>query len=212
MFSQKFKVLIKKSYYILIMIKNYNILNDIDIAKMAINEDKKALKELLLRVQKDTTIFLHYFDPDFISENDLMQIILLKVTNNIKNLKTPETFKKWSHKIIVNSYYDYARKINMLKRKIHYEFTNEQKQELAKTLSDKKNKPQDELLNMELKDKIQGAIMRLPKSHRMVILLRDMAGLTYEDIESILNINKGTVKSRLARARNKLKYELRNYL
>ena len=68
------------------------------------------------------------------------------------------------------------------------------------------------MIYMELKDKIQGAIMRLPKSHRMVILLRDMAGLTYEDIESILNINKGTVKSRLARARNKLKYELRNYL
>ena len=190
----------------------YNILNDIDIARMAISDDKRALKELLLRVQKDTTIFLHYFDPDFISENDLMQIILLKVTTHIKDLKTPKTFKKWSHRIIVNSYYDYVRKINMLKKRIHYEFTNEQKQELAKTLSDKKDKPQDELLNLELKDKIQGAIMRLPQSYRMVILLRDMAGLSYEDIESILNINIGTVKSRLARARNKLKYELRNYL
>ena len=192
-------------------LKYYNF-NDTDIARMAINGDKNALRELLLRVQKDTTIFLRYFDPDFISENDLMQIILLKVTTHIKDLKTPETFKKWSHRIIVNSYYDYARKINMLKKRIHYEFTNEQKQELAKTLADKRNKPQDELLNMELKDKIQGAIMKLPQSHRMVILLRDMAGLTYEDIESILNINIGTVKSRLARARNRLKYELRNYL
>ena len=190
----------------------YNILNDIDIARMATHEDKRALKELLLRVQKDTTIFLHYFDPDFISENDLMQIILLKITNNIKKLKNPETVKKWSHKIIVNSYYDYVRKINILKKRIHYEFTNEQKQELAKTLSDKRDKPQDELLKMELKDKIQGAIMRLPKSHRIVVLLRDLAGLTYEDIESILSINKGTLKSRLSRARNKLKYELRNYI
>ena len=190
----------------------YNILNDIDIAKMAVNGDKRALKELLIRVQKDAETFLHYFDPDFISENDLMQIILLKVTTHIKELKTPETFKKWSHRIIINSYYDYARKINILKKRIHYEFTNEQKQELAKTLADKRDKPQDELLKMELKDKIQGAIMRLPENHRIVILLRDMAGLTYEDIENILSINKGTVKSRLARARNKLKYELRNYI
>ena len=209
---QLFKVLNIKLYYIFIMEIKYNILNDIDIARMAIHSDKRALKELLLRVQKDTIIFLHYFDPDFISESDLMQIILLKITTHIKELKSPETFKKWSHRIIVNSYYDYARKINMLKRKIHYEFTNEQKQELAKTLADKRDKPQDELLKMELKDKIQGAIMKLPRSHRMVILLRDMAGLRYEDIESILNINIGTVKSRLARARNKLKYELRNYI
>ena len=190
----------------------YRILTDIELTRMAIENDKHALKELLRRIKHDTEIFLHYFDPQFISENDLKQIILLKITNNLKSLKSPETVKKWSHRIIVNSYYDYTRKINTLKRKIHYELTNEQKQELAKTLSDNRDKPQEELLKMELKDKIQGAIMRLPKAHRIVILLRDMAGLTYEDIESILNINIGTVKSRLARARNKLKYELRNYI
>lgn len=190
----------------------YKNLADYEISKLAIEGDKTALKELLLRIKKDAEIFIHHFDPEFISDNDLIQIILLKVTNNLKYLKSPATIKKWSHKIIINSYYDYARKINMLKRKIRYELTNEQKQELAKTLSDKRDKPQDELLKIELKDKIQGAIMKLPKNHRIVVLLRDLAGLTYEDIESILNINKGTVKSRLARARNKLKYELRNYL
>ena len=190
----------------------YKNLADYELSKMAVEGDKIALKELLLRIKKDAEIFIHHFDPEFISANDLIQIILLKVSNNIKWLKSPSTIKKWSHKIIVNSYYDYVRKINMLKRKIRYELTNEQKQELAKTLSDKRDKPQDELLKTELKDKIQGAIMKLPEKHRIVVLLRDLAGLTYEDIESILNINKGTVKSRLARARNKLKYELKYYL
>ena len=142
----------------------------------------------------------------------MVQEILVKITKNIKALKTPTTYKNWAHRIIVNSYYDYVRKINMLKRKVHYELTNEQKSELSKILEDKHTKPHEELLDHELKDKIQGAIMRLPKSHRIVVLLRDLAGLSYEDIESILNINKGTVKSRLARARNKLKQELRTYL
>ena len=54
--------------------------------------------------------------------------------------------------------------------------------------------------------------MKLPKNHRLIVLLRDFAGLSYEDIESILGINQGTVKSRLARARNKLKQDLRYYL
>ena len=73
-------------------------------------------------------------------------------------------------------------------------------------------KPAELTLSHELKDKIHGAIMKLPKNHRLVVLLRDFAGLSYEDIESILGLNQGTVKSRLARAREKLKQELRNYL
>ena len=88
----------------------YRDLTDYELSKLAINKDSEALNELLVRIQKDTVIFLHYFDPEFISESDLIQIILLKVTNNIKFLKSPETIKKWSHRIIVNSYYDYVRK------------------------------------------------------------------------------------------------------
>ena len=99
-----------------------------------------------------------------------------------------------------------------MKRKINYDLTNEQKREKAKILEDKHINPNDEILNKELRDKIQGAIMKLPKNHRLVVLLRDFAGLSYEDIESILGINQGTVKSRLARARNKLKQDLRYYL
>lgn len=185
-------------------------MEDRELAKLSIENDKKALRELLLRIQKDTAIFIHYFDPNFIAENDLIQEILLKVTKNIKYLKTPHTIKKWSHKIIINSYYDYVRKINILKKRIDYELPN--KEEKITVIEDKHTKPGEEALNHELKDKIQGAIMKLPKENRIVILLRDYAGLSYEDIESILGLNKGTVKSRLARARNKLKQELRRYL
>lgn len=192
------------------MIYGYKNMEDIELARLSIADDKKALRELLLRIQKDTAIFIHYFDPHFIAENDLIQEILLKVTKNIKYLKTPQTIKKWSHKIIVNSYYDYVRKINILKKRISYELPN--KEEKIMIIEDNHVKPGEEALNHELKDKIRGAIMKLPPNNRIVILLRDYTGLSYEDIESILGLNKGTVKSRLARARNKLKQELRRYL
>ena len=192
------------------MIYGYKNMEDIELARLSIANDKRALRELLLRIQKDTAIFIHYFDPHFIAENDLIQEILLKVTKNIKYLKTPQTIKKWSHKIIVNSYYDYVRKINVLKKRISYELPN--KEEKITIIEDNHVKPGEEALNHELKDKIQGAVMKLHPNNRIVILLRDYAGLSYEDIESILGLNKGTVKSRLARARNKLKQELRRYL
>ena len=192
------------------MIHGYKKMEDTELARLSINNDDKALRELLLRIQRDTNVFIHYLDPDFIYENDLMQEILLKVIKNIKYLKTPETIKKWSHKIIINSYYDFIRKINIKRKRINYELPDTE--ERITIIEDKHSKPNEETLNHELKDKIHGAIMRLPDGYRLVVILRDYVGLSYEDIESILNLNKGTVKSRLARARNKLKNELRTYL
>lgn len=192
------------------MFEKYKDFQDIELAMLASHDDKRALRELLFRTQKDISVFIHYYDPDFLSPNDLIQEILVKITNNIKNLKTPTTYKKWSHRIIVNSYYDYVRRINALKKKINYEYNLYE--EKNTDIEDTHFKPVEETLNHELKDKIRGAIMKLPKNHRLVVLLRDFAGLSYEDIEGILNLNKGTVKSRLARARNKLKSELKNYL
>ena len=129
------------------MPQKYKDLSDEELTQLAIFEDKRALKELLYRIQKDISVFLHYYDPDFIAENDLTQIILVKISNNIKYLKTPLTIKKWTHKIIINAYYDYIRKINMMKRKINYDLTNEQKREKAKIIEDKHINPNDEILN-----------------------------------------------------------------
>ena len=114
------------------------------------------------------------------------------------------------HRIIINTYYDHIRKQNILKKRINYNLTLTE--EKIQVIEDKHFKPNEETLNHELKDKIYGAIMKLSKNYRLVILLRDFADLSYEDIEEILNLNKGTVKSRLARARNKLKQGLKNYL
>lgn len=187
-------------------------MSDAELVRLAQADDKKAFRELLLRVQKNAIVFINYYDPDFSATNDLIQIILIKITKNLKYLKTPETFNKWAQKIIINSYYDKIKKINSHKRKFEFHNNHEERLEKLKSIEDNKFKPNEEILNSELKDKIHGAIMKLPKNHRIVILLRDMAGLSYEDIESVLNINKGTVKSRLARARNKLKQDLREYI
>lgn len=192
------------------MANKYKKLHDAELAKLSIKNDQKALRELLLRIQQDTSVFLHYFDPNFHAENDIIQEILVKIVKNIKYLKQPDTLKKWVHRIIINTYYDHIRKQNILKKRINYNLTLTE--EKIQVIEDKHFKPNEETLNHELKDKIYGAIMKLSKNYRLVILLRDFADLSYEDIEEILNLNKGTVKSRLARARNKLKQGLKNYL
>ena len=60
-------------------------------------------------------------------------------------------------------------------------------------------------------DEVTNAINALPVDFRVVLLLCDIEGFTYEEIAKIVDIPIGTVRSRLHRARNMLKVELRNY-
>jgi len=60
------------------------------------------------------------------------------------------------------------------------------------------------MTNQRVRD-ILDAIAKLPDDHRMVLILRDMQGLTYEELAESLGLTLGTVKSRLSRARSALK-------
>ena len=63
-------------------------------------------------------------------------------------------------------------------------------------------RPDDLYRKRHLKEMIDGAVAQLPEHHRMVFVLREMEGKTYEEIAEITGVNLGTVKSRLNRARN----------
>ncbi|HSJ08637.1 MAG TPA: sigma-70 family RNA polymerase sigma factor, partial [Longimicrobiales bacterium] len=63
-------------------------------------------------------------------------------------------------------------------------------------------RPDDLFRKRHLKEMVQNAVAQLPEHHRLVFVLREMEGKTYEEISDITGVNLGTVKSRLNRARN----------
>ncbi len=68
--------------------------------------------------------------------------------------------------------------------------------------------PEQALANKELRDALDGAIQRLPKKYRLVLVLRDMEGLSAKDVGSVMSLNERAVKSRLHRARLFVRKEL----
>ena len=72
--------------------------------------------------------------------------------------------------------------------------------------------PQRAALNAELKAKIDDALASLSENHRAILLLREVEGLSYEELAHALGIRKGTVMSRLFHARLKMQRKLREYL
>ena len=79
-------------------------------------------------------------------------------------------------------------------------------------IRDDKKLPQENTLAGELNNKIIGAIHSLPEPFRIAIVLRELQGLSYDEIADITNTSVGTIKSRIARARSKLQENLRPYL
>ena len=67
---------------------------------------------------------------------------------------------------------------------------------------DTQYKPDDMFRKRHLRAQVEKAVSQLPEHHRVVFVLREMEGKTYEEIADITNCNLGTVKSRLNRARN----------
>lgn len=185
--------------------------NDLDeLIKLAQNGDMEALEEIIKRQQKTVFATLYYLNASNDEIFDLTQEVLFKVAKNIKKLKNPRTFKSWLNQIIVNQFYDSLRKKKKNDTKVFLDDENDAK--IKFEVPDFASNPYQKALDKELEKVIKASIRRLPSPFRLAIVMRELQGLSYEEIAKITNSNIGTVKSRIARARLKLQEYLKPYI
>lgn len=177
-----------------------------NVIKFAQNGDIKALEELIRRIQKDVFGMFSYLADKRQDVADLTQEALLKTAKNIKNLKDIKCFKSWLNHIIANTFYDYSKKRMSDKNVINDE-------DKLMEIKDKiRCEPGEKCLFSEMDKVIKAAMFNLPENMRIVIVLREYEGLSYEEISKITNTTVGTVKSRISRARIKLQQQLKEFI
>lgn len=193
---------------------SYKKMNIEELINLSQQDDFKALEELIKREQKNIYTALMYLSGNKDNVYDLTQETLFKIAKNIKSLANPKNFKSWSNQIATNVFYDDLRK-----NKKDYEVISLEDDENSGVFAtiknffiDKKCKPPEICLSSELDKIIKYEILNLPEAFRVVIILRELEGLSYEEIALATNSNIGTVKSRISRARNKLQENLKAYL
>ena len=134
---------------------------------------------------------------------DLAQEVFIKVYKNLSKFKGDSSLYTWIYKITVNLCLDEVKKrknIIYLDEKLEVE-DGELERELPSS-----DKTQVELYEeKELKEKLHKCIGKLPEKQRVMIVLRDIKGFSYEEISEITSVKLGTVKSQINRARLKLK-------
>ena len=173
---------------------------------------KMALEELIRREQKNVFAAFSYLCKKREEVSDLTQEALLRVAKNIQNLKNPKLFKSWLNQIITNLFYDELRKSQRKLDTVSLDDDSEDYAPIKFQLLDKKCKPHEKCISSELEKIIKNAILELPEQFRIAIILRELQGLSYEEIAKATHSSIGTVKSRIARARGKLQEDLKAYI
>jgi RNA polymerase sigma-70 factor (ECF subfamily) len=175
-----------------------------------------ALEELVARHQKTVYAMLYQLAPERTDIADLTQDVLLKMCRSIRTLRNPKTFKYWLNRIVTNLFYDELRKAPRRLSTISMDAPQYDEAQDGHNpthdIPDSRDVPDKILLQGELDVEIRKAINELPEQFRTMIVLREVQGLSYEEIASLTQVNLGTVKSRLARARLRLQELLQPYL
>lgn len=185
-----------------------------ELVVLAQQNDLRALEELIKREQKNVYAAFSYLSDKKENVSDLTQEALMRVAKNISSLKNPKNFKSWLNTIITNLFYDELRKSSRKPDTISIddESCENSTFDVLSLIPDKKCKPHEKCITNELEKIIKDAILNLPEQFRIAIVLRELQGLSYEEIAKATNANVGTVKSRIARARCKLQEGLRTYI
>ncbi|WP_298615845.1 sigma-70 family RNA polymerase sigma factor [uncultured Thermosynechococcus sp.] len=175
--------------------------------------DRAAFTELLRRYQSHVERIIYHLAPDWEDRADLVQEVWIRVYRNIHKLQDASKFRGWLSRIATNLFYDELRKRKRHQPPLSLDAPlKTQEGEMNWELATSDTSPDDRLRTDEFYDQLRRAIANLPEAFRTTIVLREIEGLSYEEIAQITGVSLGTVKSRIARARQRLQLELQPHL
>jgi RNA polymerase sigma-70 factor (ECF subfamily) len=186
-------------------------LSDEDLMWLLRKGNMEAFESLARRYEKRLLNFLYRFVNSREQAEDLVQSTLLKVYRNRLKFKNRGKFSTWMYTIAANLARDYLRK----HRKYHFVSLDEPVGENSNIIDFYREPDERRMTSLEHKEMgriVRMAIDQLPADQRMAVLLSQFEHMSYEDIARVLNCRKGTVKSRIFRAKARLRHLLTNYV
>lgn len=183
-----------------------------ELVKKARHGDLAAYDQLVQRYQERIYRTLYHMTSNHEDANDLAQEAFIKGFQALKSFKGGSSFYTWVYRIAVN------KTLNFLKQRKNrshmslndLDFNMENNPDLVALVSDKT--PRRDAALSELQEKLNEAMLTLSETHRLVVTLHDVQGLSHEEIAKIMDCNVGTVRSRLFYARQQLQGRLAGYL
>ena len=179
--------------------KILNLDDDFSLINRFIDGDESSFTILVQRHREKVRNIIYLSLSSSDSADDVAQDVFITVYKNLKNFRFESQFTTWLYRITINKCKDHLRKMKI--RNI-FSPLKDSEEELGYM-------PDHE--NSDIAKIVQDAIQMLPEKLRIPLLLKDIEGLSYQEIAESVQCELGTVKSRIFRAREGLRNILKPY-
>jgi len=175
-------------------------------------EEERAFTELVRRFQGRVINLISRVLNDRESADDLAQEVFVRVYVHRRNYRRGSRFSTWLFTIAANLAKNEIRRRVRRRHWFSLDALQEVLKDSAPQLADPAEGKERSLEREQLQEAMGRAIATVPEKYRLAVVLRDLEGLPYEEIATVLGIPGGTVRSRINRARGMLKRKLQPLL
>lgn len=147
---------------------------------------------------------------------DITQEVFLTVYRKLPLFRGESSLKTWIYRITINRAANRCRWWNRMRRRstvsLESHLTWDGRPALEETLKSRDASPEERLMRREERACLERSLAKLPLQQRLAVVLRDVEGLSYDEIAVLLEVSLGTVKSRICRGREELRRRLNGAL
>ena len=174
-----------------------------EVIRRVLDGDSESFEQLIREYEKNVYNLALRMTGSSEDAYDMSQEAFLKAYTSLRSFRGDCKFSVWLYRIVSNVCLDFLRSRS---RRITESLTveNDEGEEAIREIPDEQFSPETLLEKKLTREAVRRGLLALPEDQRKILLLREIEGLRYEEIASVLDIEPGTVKSRIFRARKKL--------
>ena len=194
----------------------YKCLSDEELVQMYVNDSLEgAFNELVDRHGDKIFRTAYRITGDMTAAEEVLQNVFIILVQSLRSFRNDSKFTTWLYKVAMNTSFMYLRskkKVNDNEMKIEDLTRFDESGNLQDVfLKDWSNVPEDRILSKEGNTRLEDAINELPEKYKSVFQLKDVEGLSNQEVADILDLSLPAVKSRALRARLFLREKLSDY-
>ena len=175
-----------------------------DLIRRVKNGDQDAFGQLVLTHQNKVYTLCVHMVTNREEAEDLAQEAFLKAWRSLNSFQEESSFATWMHRLTTNVCLDHLRK-QARRQNISTAVSLDDEESGWTEPVDHTQDPQRRLEQREQRELLAKALNELPEHHRRLIIMREVSGLSYQEIADALDADLGTVKSGISRARERLR-------
>lgn len=181
-----------------------NVLTEQELVTRAKAGDDEAFAQLMRDNEKRIYNLTLRMTGDPEDAMDLSQETFLNAWRGLKFFKGDSAFSTWVYRLASNACIDHLRR-KKRRQDISAPMPVDEEDDSPPDIPDERFQPERELERQELRRAVTQGLEELSDEHRQILVMREINGLSYQEIADVLDLETGTVKSRIARARNSLR-------